>query len=199
MKPERIPAGGDANFDETGREVSRMPRTVWLALSYNVPINPSKARVYVWRKLKEIGAEYFKQGVALLPNTAQSMQQFSALAQKIRQLGGEASIVELRFTDPNDEAQMTARFKKQVDDEYTELLADCANVLLLLKRPEQPLTAQETERIRQMVKRYRKTRSRDFFKAAEAKEIEEGINEIIDGVKGIASDLGKQLRRMMDV
>ena len=75
-----------------------MPRTVWLALSYNVPINPSKARVYVWRKLKEIGAEYFKQGVALLPNTAQSMQQFSALAQKIRQLGGEASIVELRFT-----------------------------------------------------------------------------------------------------
>lgn len=176
-----------------------MPRTVWLALSYNVPINPSKARVYVWRKLKEIGAEYFKQGVALLPNTAQSMQQFSALAQKIRQLGGEASIVELRFTDPNDEAQMTARFKKQVDDEYTELLSDCANVLLMLKRPEQPLTAQETERIRQMVKRYRKTRSRDFFKASEAKEIETGINEIIDGVKGVASDLGKQLRKMMDV
>ena len=58
---------------------------------------------------------------------------------------------------------------------------------------------QETERIRQMVKRYRKTRSRDFFKAAEAKEIETGINEIIDGVKGVAADLGKQLRRMMDV
>lgn len=94
---------------------------------------------------------------------------------------------------------MTARFKKQVDDEYTELLSDCANVLLMLKRPEQPLTAQETERIRQMVKRYRKTRSRDFFKASEAKEIETGINEIIDGVKGIASDLGKQLRKMMDV
>lgn len=50
-----------------------------------------------------------------------------------------------------------------------------------------------------MVKRYRKTRSRDFFKASEAKEIETGINEIIDGVKGIASDLGKQLRKMMDV
>ena len=61
------------------------------------------------------------------------------------------------------------------------------------------MTAQETERIRQMVKRYRKTRSRDFFKASEAKEIETGINEIIDGVKGIASDLGKQLRKMMDV
>ena len=82
----------------------------------------------------------------MLPNTAQSMQQFTALAQKIRQMGGEASIVELRFTDPADELQMTARFKKQVDDEYTELLADCANVLLMLKRPNQPLTAEETEK-----------------------------------------------------
>ena len=112
-----------------------MQRTVWLAISYNVPIKPSKARVYVWRKLKEIGAEYFKQGVALLPNTAQSMQQFTALAQKIRQMGGEASIVELRFTDPADELQMTARFKKQVDDEYTELLADCAITALETRNP----------------------------------------------------------------
>ena len=31
----------------------------WLALGYSVPINPSKNRVYVWRKLKEYGAEYF--------------------------------------------------------------------------------------------------------------------------------------------
>ena len=175
-----------------------MQRTVWLAISYNVPIKPSKARVYVWRKLKEIGSEYFKQGVALLPNTAQSMQQFTALAQKIRQMGGEASIVELRFTDPDDELQMTARFKKQVDDEYTELLADCANVLLMLKRPNQPLTAEETEKIRQVVKRYRKTHSRDFFKASAAGEIEAGINEIIDSVRGVAADFGKQLRRLMD-
>ena len=39
-----------------------MQRTIWLALSYNVPINPSKVRVYVWRKLKEFGAEYLRQG-----------------------------------------------------------------------------------------------------------------------------------------
>ena len=37
----------------------------WLALGYSVPVNPSKNRVYVWRKLKEYGAEYFKQGVAV--------------------------------------------------------------------------------------------------------------------------------------
>ena len=50
----------------------------WLALGYSVPVNPSKNRVYIWRKLKEYGAEYFKQGVAVLLNSAQSMQLFSA-------------------------------------------------------------------------------------------------------------------------
>ena len=48
----------------------------WLALGYSVPVNPSKNRVYVWRKLKEYGAEYFKQGVALLPYNRQSYTKF---------------------------------------------------------------------------------------------------------------------------
>ena len=41
----------------------------WIALGYNVPIEPSRNRVYVWRKLKEFGAEYFRPGVAILANT----------------------------------------------------------------------------------------------------------------------------------
>ena len=68
----------------------------------------------------------------------------------------------------------------------------------MLKRPNQPLTAEETEKIRQVVKRYRKTHSRDFSKASAAGEIEAGINEIIDSVRGVAADFGKQLRRLMD-
>ena len=146
-----------------------MHRKSWLALGYTVPVSPSKARVYIWRKLKECGAEYFKQGVAVLPNFSQSMQQFSMLAQKIRQMGGEASIVELRFIDPVDEAQMTARFRKQVENEYQEL-----------------------------VKRYCKTRSKDYFQETDTNEIEAGLNEMIDCVKGFADDLGKQLRSLME-
>lgn len=175
-----------------------MQRTAWLALSYNVPINPSKARVYVWRKLKEFGAEYFKQGVAILPNTAQSMQQFIALAQKIRQMGGEACIVELRFTDSADEIQMMARFQKQIEDEYKELLSDCAGALRELRKQKNTVTQQESERIKQMVKRYRKARARDYFKASAAQEIEEGINEIIDSVREVATDFGKQLHQLME-
>ena len=53
----------------------------WLALGYSVPVNPSKNRVYVWRKLKEYGAEYFKQGVALLPYNRQSYTKFKSFGE----------------------------------------------------------------------------------------------------------------------
>lgn len=59
----------------------------WLALGYSVPVNPSKNRVYVWRKLKEYGAEYFKQGVALLPYNRQSYTKFKYLSAKILEMG----------------------------------------------------------------------------------------------------------------
>ena len=175
-----------------------MQRTVWLALSYNVPINPSNIRVYVWRKLKEIGAEYFKQGVAVLPNSAQSMQLFSALAKKIRELGGEACIVELRFTDPADEVMMTGRFRKQTEEEYSQLLADCAEALRRLRSPGLLFSPKEEDQLRQVVKRYRKARARDYFHAGAAGEIEAGINEIIESVRGVASDFGRQLRTLME-
>lgn len=59
-----------------------MSRYSWLSVSYNVPIQPSKNRVYIWRKLKEMGAEYLKHGVAVLPNTHRNLQ-------NIRTLGGQ--------------------------------------------------------------------------------------------------------------
>lgn len=176
-----------------------MVRISWLALSYNLPINPSKMRVYTWRKLREFGAEYLRQGVALLPNNAQSNVRFTSLAQKIRQMGGEASLLEMRFLDPNDEQEIAARFEKQVDAEYKQLLEDCAGAVLRLKKLGQPPTAKEMEEIRRMFKRYHLTKSRDYFRAASAaKEMEAGLNDLVETVKDVATDFGKQLRGLLD-
>lgn len=176
-----------------------MAKISWLALSYNLPINPSKTRVYTWRKLREFGAEYLRQGVAVLPNSAQSNQRFTLLAQKIRQMGGEASLVEMRFLDPRDEQEMTARFHKQAQDEYSELLSDCAAAVLRLKKLGQPPTTRETEDIRRMVKRYQRVRAKDYFRVSDdAKEIEEGLNELVESVRNVAADVGKQLRGILE-
>ena len=83
-----------------------LEQLTWLALGYSIPMNPSRNRVYVWRKLKEFGAEYFRQGVALLPNRKNALAQFTALAEKIRSFGGTASLMEMRFVDPADERML---------------------------------------------------------------------------------------------
>ena len=93
----------------------------WLALGYSVPVNPSKNRVYIWRKLKEYGAEYFKQGVAILPYNRQSYTKLKHLQAKILEMGGEASIVEMKFLDPKDEREMVSRFRKQALEELSQL------------------------------------------------------------------------------
>ena len=43
----------------------------WLGIAYTAPAKPSKARVYIWRKLKELGAEYYH-GMAMIPQTPHS-------------------------------------------------------------------------------------------------------------------------------
>ena len=51
-----------------------MPERVkWIGLGYNLPVNPSKNRVYVWRKLKEMGAKLLitvDNGIAALEEAA---------------------------------------------------------------------------------------------------------------------------------
>ena len=49
-----------------------------------------------------------------------------------------------------------------------------------------------------MVKRYRRAQARDYFHEGAAGEIEAGINEIIGSLRGMAADLGRQLRSLME-
>lgn len=175
-----------------------MQPIIWLGLGYNVPVNPSKNRVYVWRKLKEFGAGYFKQGVALLPNTPQSLTRFSALAARIRELGGEASIVELRFIEPRDEMEMVARFKKQSEVEYRELLQDCAGILTE-SRENRYAPSERSERLRKIVKRYGKVKSRDYFRSRSGDDIAGALDELASDMARVTDELGRSLRNILDL
>ncbi len=171
----------------------------WIALGYNVPIEPSRNRVYVWRKLKEFGAEYFRPGVAILPNTKDSRSQFQALAAKIREMGGDSTLVELRFVEQKDESAMIDRFRRQSEAEYQELLEDCRSVLTALKKQ---VTLSSMERyaddVKKMMRQYRKVKSRDYFAAELSKDIEYGFSQIIEAFRGTATDFSTQLRRALE-
>ena len=69
----------------------------WLLFLYKVPHEPSSYRVYVWRKLKRIGALLLHDSAWALPMSSRSLAQFQELAAEIAKLGGDSLLWEARL------------------------------------------------------------------------------------------------------
>jgi hypothetical protein len=65
-------------------------------LVYRIPREPSRHRVAVWRKLRDLGAIYLQDGVAALPEDAVTREQLEWLQLRVREAGGEATLWEAR-------------------------------------------------------------------------------------------------------
>ena len=70
-------------------------RQKWLGITYTAPAKPSKARVYIWRKLKELGAEYYH-GMAMIPQSPKTLDSVKKLAARMRELGAEEAFLRIR-------------------------------------------------------------------------------------------------------
>ena len=122
----------------------------WLLLSYKVPREPTSARVYVWRKLRRLGALPIQDAVWVLPLSPVTREHIEWLASEIEELGGEASVWESRAVlDGQDEA-LTERFRQAVEESYRQILSE-------LRRKKADVAA--------LARQYRQVLSRDYFKS----------------------------------
>ena len=96
----------------------------WLLLLYKIPPQPTARRVYVWRKLKRLGAIVQHDAVWILPATSRTREQFQWLASEIVEMQGDASVWEAQLTAPAQDENLIQRFIEQVDEEYRKILAD---------------------------------------------------------------------------
>jgi hypothetical protein len=87
----------------------------WLALVITLPTSPSAVRVRIWRALKASGCGALRDGVYLLPAQAGCADVFEALADEVRQAGGEATRLELSARDREQQAQFVALFDRSAD------------------------------------------------------------------------------------
>ncbi|MEG1687494.1 MAG: hypothetical protein RR276_06395, partial [Angelakisella sp.] len=115
------------------------------------------------------GAEYLRQGVALLPASRTSLAKAQQLTAKIRSMGGEATLTEMRFLDEQEHRAMVERFKGQSRDEYRALLLDMARLY------ESMGSSSPDSKSRALKKRYRSVKERDFFGA----ESELSTNQLV--------------------
>ncbi|CAA7603407.1 Hypothetical protein DEACI_4230 [Acididesulfobacillus acetoxydans] len=93
----------------------------WVLLHYRVPPSPSARRVYVWRKLKNLGAILLHDSVWVLPDTAWTYEQFQWLVTEIADVHGEAMLWQAHLTLPGQEQTLINRFLAASEREYEPL------------------------------------------------------------------------------
>ncbi len=101
----------------------------WLQLTYKVPSEPSQKRVWVWRRLQNLGAFALQNSVYLLPLTEEVEKHFRQLAHEIREMGGEASIFSVVALDVADERRILLTLVEARTDEYNRVVKVCARFL----------------------------------------------------------------------
>jgi hypothetical protein len=119
-----------------------------MMLTYRVPNDPTASRVFVWRKLKRLGALLLHDAVWILPATAHTREQLRWLATEVAELEGEGSVWECRLTFGADEEAIVAQFRAAVEEPYREILD-------ALRRKGADIGA--------LSRRFQQVRSQDYF------------------------------------
>jgi hypothetical protein len=106
----------------------------WVLLIYSVPAEPSRKRAAIWREIKKSGAVYLRDGVCALPETEESVAAFQAIAEKVEEFGGQATLARsVQLDGQRTEALMTAaRSAREV--EYADLRREIEGFLSHVER-----------------------------------------------------------------
>ena len=122
----------------------------WLLLHYKLPAEPSALRVYVWRKLKRMGAILYQDAAWVLPYTPRTQEHFQWLVAEIIEMGGDAALWEAQPVLAGKDDNLVVQFRKQVDEDYGVILCQ-------LERLSADLDA--------LSRQYQQIKLRDYFQS----------------------------------
>lgn len=153
----------------------------WLLLVYRIKAESSGRRTYVWRRLRQLGAIYLQQAVAVLPDRPDLRDGLDQLGLRIRQTGGEASLLETTSPSAAWEEDLVARFNGARDAEYEEVIESVERYEDEIRREtrkkrfrfaELEESESDWQKLRQW---FARTTARDFFGAAGRATAEEAL------------------------
>lgn len=97
----------------------------WRTLIYQIPREPQKNRMAVWRKLKSIGALNAFQSIWILPETEEAIEEFMKLEEQINTNGGQSISCITLIDDEMKNQKLIEQFNKEREADYKELLEKC--------------------------------------------------------------------------
>jgi DNA-binding transcriptional regulator PaaX len=101
----------------------------WLLLIYSVPAEPSRLRASIWRELKKAGAPYLRDGVAVLPQRPDTRAVAHAIAARVEEFGGEATLVSDAHLEPARATTLVEQFRSARAAEYQEIAGEAERLL----------------------------------------------------------------------
>ena len=141
-------------------------------LIYQVPSQPSAARVSVWRELKRMGALYLQQSVCILPTTEPLLLALQKIAERITELEGNYHLLPLTNLPEEEEKKIIDGFVAQSNLQYDEIIENCEvnfTKEIEFETFRQNFTYAEVEEIRQELDKirrwYERVIERDWFAA----------------------------------
>lgn len=122
--------------------------TTWLLLHYKLPNKPSALRVYIWRKLKRLGALLLRDAIWVLPENERTLEQVQWLTAEIQEMSGNAYYWRASTIFSEQDQSIIQQFRDQVDTVYSDLS----------KRLEKPKA-----NLQEISQLYQETAAKDFF------------------------------------
>ena len=169
-----------------------MERPRWVLLVYRLPREPSRHRVAVWRKLRDLGALYLQDGVAALPEDAVTREQLEWLQLRVREAGGEATLWEARPGTMAEEAELVEAFRSSREEAYKAIIARAQR----LRRKAQMGGGQTLlEQLGKLEREFRAERRRDYFRSPlrlEAAGALKAAREAVRNREGSSAALGTE-------
>jgi hypothetical protein len=163
---------------------------LWLLLIYTVPAKPTRKRAYIWREVKKIGAVYLRDGVCALPERPEILKAVEAIASRVREFEGEATVVTGARFDPARSRTVIAAFKSARSDEYAEVTREAERLLEHISREtnHRDFTFAELEELEEDLAKLRRWRNqvqaRDYFPEASTTESTEQLLAQSDSALG---------------
>ncbi|MDH2442411.1 chromate resistance protein ChrB [Amnibacterium sp. CER49] len=174
-------------------------RVRWVLALVQLPSQPSRYRVAVWRELRRAGAVPVAAGAWALPAVAAVQPAIDRAAEICRSGGGTFALADVALRDTESEATIEAAFVAARLDEWSEFEADCGKFEAEIAREiaKQKFTFGELEEEEQSLDRlrrwFRDLKRRDVLELREARQAEHRLH----GCQALLQDYAERVYSAM--
>ncbi len=179
----------------------------WVLIVPQIPSEPSRHRVAVWRQLRKAGAVPVSAGTWALPSGPAFQADLNRAGELCRNGGGTFAVIDASPRDEASAAMIRDAFTTVRVDEWAEFVADCGKFEAeiakeILKRKFTFAELEEEEQGLDRLRRwYRDLKKRDVLELPEAKAAHERLcacvvvldgyaEQVYQSVHGISDDSG---------